>query len=388
MDIQAKVDLISGVGQETVTPLELLQLLEVDPNPVAYDGFEPSGIAHLPVGVYRPILLKQLLKAGVRFKLLLADSYAWINDKMGGDLQRIKLVSQYFKEVWTASGVEFADKPTAGKVCAISHFDEFVSDPQYWYKVFQVARHHSEARTKRALTIAGRREDDVRQTAQLFYPSMQAADIFHLADDPAREPIICQLGLDQRKANMLARDVAEKVGYKKPVAIQHRMLLGLDGIQSASVSDESKPQGGAVSGEGESRLDQIEIDAKMSKSRPETCIFVHDSTKVIAEKIGKAYCPAKIVQGNPVMEYARELVFRSKPEFTINRTPKFGGDLTFTAYPQLQADYSAGKIHPLDLKAAVARELDLLIEPVRTHFERDPAARRLLEQVAGQEVTR
>jgi tyrosyl-tRNA synthetase len=386
MDTQTKVSLIMGVGQETVTPLELLQLLETDPHPIAYDGFEPSGMAHLPVGVYRPLLLKQLLKTGVRFKLLLADSYAWINDKMGGDLQKIKLVGKYFTEVWKASGVEFADTPTPGKVCTVSHFDQFVSDPQYWYKVFQVARHHSEARTKRALTIAGRKEDDVRQTAQLFYPSMQAADIFHLADDPAKEPIIAQLGLDQRKANMLARDVAEKIGYKKPIAIQHRMLLGLDGIQSASAADESKPQ--PQDSEGETTWVQAEIAAKMSKSRPETCIFVHDSTKQIQEKISRAYCPAKIVEGNPIVEYAKELVFRANPEFTVNRSPKFGGPVTFTSYGELETEFKAGKLHPMDLKAAVATEIDLLVEPVRTHFEKDPAARRLLEQVNSFQVTR
>lgn len=35
--------------------------------------------------------------------------------------------------------------------------------------------------------------------AQILYPLMQCADIFYLRAD------ICQLGLDQRKVNMLAR---------------------------------------------------------------------------------------------------------------------------------------------------------------------------------------
>ena len=272
----------------------------------------------------------------------------------------------------------FASKPTAGKVCVVSHYDDFVSDKEYWFKVFQVARHHSEARTKRALTIAGRGEADVRQAAQLFYPSMQAADIFQLADDPVKEPIICQLGLDQRKANMLARDVAEKIGYKKPVAVHHRILLGLDGESSASAADET------VAG---ADADERALKYKMSKSKPESCIFVHDSTEQIASKLSKAYCPAKIVAGNPVLEYAREMVFRAKPEMTITRPAKFGGDFTFTSYPELEAAFVAGSLHPMDLKTAVARDLDALISPVRRHFE-SGSGKKLLDEIRQFEVTR
>ncbi len=380
MDVEEKTSLVKSIAQELVTEEELRTLFEQDASPIAYDGFEPSGIAHLPVGVYRPLLLKQMLSAGVRFKLLVADSFAWINDKMGGDLERIRLVGDYFKEVWKAAGVPIASKPTAGKVCFVSHYDDFVSDKEYWRKVFQVARHHTEARTKRALTIAGRKEDEVRQTAQLFYPSMQAADIFHLADDPVKEPIIAQLGLDQRKANMLARDVAPKIGCKPPVAVHHRMLLGLDGISSASSADELKKHDAE-------KWDEHSLEFKMSKSKPQTCIFVHDSAEEISAKIAKAYCPAKIVEGNPVLEYAKEIVFRAKNELVIERPKKFGGELSFASYAELEAEYVGGKLHPMDLKAAVGRELDEQIAPIRRHFE-SGAGKKLYEQVKGFEVTR
>ena len=399
MDAASKAGVFRGFAQDIVTYEELVELFESEGHPIAYDGFEPSGVAHLPVGVYRPLLLKQMLSTGVRFKLLLADSYAWINEKMGGDLARIKLVGDYFVEVWKAAGVPFSAKPTAGKVCVVSHYADFVSDKEYWFKVFQVGRHHSEARTKRALTIAGRGEADIRQAAQLFYPSMQAADIFQLADDPVKEPIICQLGLDQRKANMLARDMADKLGYKKPVAVHHRILLGLDGESSASAADEpgrpasaSAPSirlGPAGSDEGVTGSDADErvLKYKMSKSRPESCIFVHDSIELIASKLSKAYCPAKIVAGNPVLEYAREMVFRAKSELTVERPAKFGGELAFTSYGELEKAFVDGGLHPMDLKTAVARELDLLIAPVRTHFE-SGSGRKLLDEIREFEVTR
>ncbi|MBI5177613.1 tyrosine--tRNA ligase [Candidatus Micrarchaeota archaeon] len=381
MDVEEQVSLVKGIAQEIVTEEELRALFEQDAHPIAYDGFEPSGLAHLPVGVYRPLLLRQLLKAGVRFKILLADSYAWINEKMAGDMESVRLVGDYFVEVWKASGLPIGTGP--GKLQPVSHYDEMLGNREYWFRVLQVARNHSELRTKRALTIAGRKEEEIKQMAQMFYPSMQAADIFQLADNPEKEPIIAQLGMDQRKANMLARDTAERIGFKKPVAVHHRMLLGLDGIQSASSSDEGKK-----GHEGKHESD-LEIEFKMSKSRPRSSIFIHDSQKDISEKISKAYCPQKVVEGNPVLEYAREIVFRANPSkgFTIERPKKFGGELHFETYFQLEAAFSKGELHPMDLKNGVAAELDGLIAPLRAHFEKG-RAKELYEKVRKLQVTR
>ena len=56
MNTEERFKLISGVGEEVVTESDLRTLLEEKKHPIAYDGFEPSGLAHLPVGVYRPLL--------------------------------------------------------------------------------------------------------------------------------------------------------------------------------------------------------------------------------------------------------------------------------------------------------------------------------------------
>jgi len=394
LDVETRFRLIKGIAQEVVTDEELRQLLETNDAPLAYDGFEPSGLAHLPVGIYRPLLLKQLLAANVRFKLLLADSYGWINDKMGGDLDRIRMVGDYFVEVWKAAGLPVREK---GKLEIVWHKTLF-DDPDYWKTVFQVAKNHSEARTKRALTIAGRSDQEVKQVAQLFYPSMQAADVIYLADDH-KGIDIAQLGLDQRKANMLAREVAQKLGYRTPVAVHHRLLLGLDGASSASASDEAHTASGnpaiphaaipaSLGGEHHETIDESAARVKMSKSKPDTCIFVHDSAEEISRKLGKAYCPAKIIAGNPVLEYVKEIVFRAKPTFTIDRPAKYGGPLVFESYQQVELDFAQGKLHPLDLKTAVAGELDALISPIRTHFEKDKHASELYQKIKAMEVTR
>ncbi len=358
MDIESRLGLVKGIAQEIVTEAELRTIFETVKTPVTYDGFEPSGLAHLPIGIYRPLLIRDLLKANVKFKLLVADSFGWINEKMGGDLDNIRTVGKYFVEVWKASGLD------TSKIEIVHHKEHF-DDGEYWKKVMLIAKNHTEARTLKALQIAGRKENEVRQVAQLFYPSMQAADIFQLDVD------FTQLGLDQRKANMLARDVAEKLHWKKPAVVSHRMLLGLDGISSASSADE----------------DQV-IDAKMSKSKPDSCIFVHDSAADIKKKIGKAYCPEKTVAGNPILEYNKEIVFRAKKEVTIERPAKFGGSVTYTSYTEMEKDFLAGKLHPMDLKNSTSSSLDDLIAPIRDHFEKNKQANALYEQVKAMKVTR
>lgn len=361
MDIEKRIDLIRRVGEEIVTEEELRELLQTKSRPVAYDGFEPSGMAHLAFGVYRPINIKDMLDAGIHFKLYLADWFAWINNKMAGDLERIRKVGEYFIEVWKAAGVDM-------KKVDVIWASDVANSRDYWKKVVLIAKSTSVQRATRCLTIMGRKEGDMTETAQFFYPMMQTADIFELGAD------ICQLGADQRRANMLAREVGPKLGWWKPVVISHHMIIGLSGAKQPEGFDENK------------KLD-MEISSKMSKSRPSTSIFVHDSKEMIAEKIRNAYCPEKVVENNPVMEYFRYIIFRKFDSIKIERPKKFGGELVFHSYDELQNEYLNG-LHPLDLKNACADYTDKIIEPIRNHFVKNKAARELLHFVKGQEVTR
>ncbi|MBI2005548.1 MAG: tyrosine--tRNA ligase [Candidatus Aenigmarchaeota archaeon] len=362
MDLETRFELVKSVGEEIITEQELRELLGTNLHPIAYDGFECSGLAHLPFGVFRPLLLKDLIKAGVHFKLWLADSFAWINNKMGGDLNRIRKVGEYFIEVWKAAGVD------EKKVEFLWASDAF-SNKEYWKKVILIAKNTTMHRATRALTIMGRKEGEMQEVAQYFYPMMQTADIFHLDAD------ICQLGLDQRRANMLARDVAEKMKWKKPVVVSHHMLMGLEGAKQPEGYEENKEM-------------DVEISSKMSKSKPQTAIFVHDSQEEIKKKINSAFCPEKVIEGNPVLEYSKYLVFKKFKSMKIERDQKFGGNIEFDSYKELEETFRQGKLHPVDLKDAVAIYLDQMIEPIRKHFEKDKKARKLYEFVKKQEITR
>jgi len=361
MDIETKLELIAGIGEEIVTLKELKELLETKDHPIAYDGFEPSGLAHIPFGIFRPLLLKDLLKAGVHFKLWLADWFAWINNKMGGDLEKIHKVGEYFIEVWKAAGV---DTKKVEFLWASEHMDK-----DYWKRVVLVAKNTTVKRAIRALTIMGRKEGEMSEVAQYFYPMMQVSDIFQLKAD------ITQLGLDQRRANILAREVGPKLGLWKPVVVSHHMLMGLQGTKTPEGFEENK------------KMD-IEISSKMSKSKPNTCIFVHDTYQEIKNKLKSAYCPAKVIENNPVLEYAKYIIFRKFGMIDIKRPSKFGGDISFSSYEELENEFRKGFIHPLDLKNAVAENLEKMIKPIREHFVKNKRARELYMFVRKQETTR
>jgi len=365
MDVESRLSLIRSIGEEVITTEELKQLLQTNDHPVAYDGFEPSGMAPIHFGVFRALNLKDLMKAGVRFTLLLADWHGWINNKMGGDLSAIRKVGEYFIEVWKGAGID------TSKV-SVAWASDLVKDPEYWKKVVLVAKNTTVARATRCLTIMGRKEGEMQEVAQYLYPTMQVADIFHLGVD------ICQLGLDQRRANILARELAPKLGWKKPVLVHHHMLMGLQGMKQPDGFETDKAM-------------DAEISSKMSKSRPESAIFVHDSADAVKGKLDKAYCPAKVVEGNPVLEYCRYILMRDGgsafKEFKVERPAKFGGPVAFATYAELERSFAAGTLHPQDLKAATVSYLEKMVCPIREHFEKGKA-KELYDFVRKQEVTR
>lgn len=361
MDLETKIDLVKQIGEEIITEEELRQLFETKQNPIAYDGFEPSGLAPIHFALLRAINVKDMLATGVKFKFWVADWFAWINNKMGGDLQLIRKVGEYFIEVWKAAGVPVDNVEF---LWASENMDQ-----EYWKRVVLIAKNTTIARMNRCLTIMGRKEGELQEASQYFYPAMQVSDIFQLECD------ICQLGMDQRRANMLAREVGPKLGLWKPVAIHHHMLIGLQGMKT--------PEGY----ETDVAMD-IAISSKMSKSRPESGIFIHDSKEEIATKIKNAFCPPKVIDNNPILEFAKYIIFKMQDTLAITRPEKFGGDLEIASYAELEQLYRDGDLHPLDLKNGVAEALEAHIAPIREHFEKNKNARELYEFVRSAETTR
>ena len=304
---------------------------------------------HIGQGLVCTSKIQDLIKAGFNFIVFLADWHSMINNKFGGDLEKIRTVGRYYKHCFTALGIP--ENRTEYVWAA-----ELAEKAEYWEKVLRVARATTTQRVLRAIPIMGRdMRSEETDAATIFYPCMQAADIFEMKLDVA-----CA-GIDQRKAHILAREVGEKLDWGKPVSLHTPMLVGLAGVrQTPHDSFDEDP-----------KLNQV-IAAKMSKSKPENNILIHDDPEVIAKKIQQAFCPPKVVEGNPILEYYRILVFENREPLTLKRDPKYGGDIEVSSYDQLENEYASGRIHPQDLKTNMSRILSEKLEPVREYFKKNP----------------
>lgn len=243
--------------------------------------------------------------------------------------------------------------------------NDIIHDDAYLKLMMQIARNSTVKRILRCSQIMGRKESEALQASQIFYPVMQATDIFHLKAD------VCQLGMDQRKVNVLARELGPKLGLWKPVAVHHHMLMGLGQPTTAEKSAVERA-----------------IEMKMSKSDPDSAIFMDDSEEEVNRKIKKAYCPEKKIDENPIIEYCKYILFELFDKVEVKRPAKFGSNVVYDSFDGLAKDFAAGKLHPMDLKDCVAEYLNKILADFRKKFAKSSKAKKLYELVKNYEVTR
>jgi tyrosyl-tRNA synthetase len=340
MDLEERLERVVRNSEEVLTPPEVRSLLETHASPRAYIGFEPSGpltIAHLITA--RKMI--DLADAGCHVTVFLADWHAWINDKLGGSLARIEGSGRYMQAAFTALGVD------PGRA-TFRWAHELVGSSEYWARVVRVAKATTLARTKRAMSVMGREEEESNlDSSRLFYPAMQVADIFELPVDLAYG------GMDQRRAHVLAREVAHHYGWPVPVAVHTPLLPSLRG------GGRMDPASGTVEG-------------KMSKSDPGSGIPIPSGPKEVSSRIDAAFCPAKVVAGNPVVEIARYIVFPWEGKLTVDRAEKHGGPVEYADSAAFERAWTEGGLHPQDLKGAVTTALNRLLEPASRYFASHP----------------
>jgi tyrosyl-tRNA synthetase len=207
---------------------------------------------------------------------------------------------------------------------------------------------------------------------------MQVADIF------IQKINITHAGLDQRKAQVIARDCAlqlkvnpllNKKGEKiKPIAIHGHLILGLQ-----------KPPVWPVPKEN---LQDLWSSMKMSKSIPSSAIYMTDNEEEIRKKIKDAFCPEGEVAFNPLLDWAKYIVFiNEKSKLEIKRPEKFGGNKTYNNYKELEKDFEEKKLHPLDFKNAMADKLVEILKPAIEHFKQ-PRVKKLKEEMDKLLITR
>jgi tyrosyl-tRNA synthetase len=312
-------ELIKRNVQEIVTQEEFDKLLKDKKSPVVYCGYEPSGPMHL--GHFVTITkLMDLQKAGFKVKFLIADIHALLNRK--GNEEEIKKEIERWRKTVKAIGLK------AEVVLGSSY--QF--KPEYQMDVMALAQNSTIQRGLRSMQEIARDVENAT-ISQLWYPLMQVADIKYLGADVALG------GMEQRKVHMIGKDMAKVINYNF-VALHTPLITSLKGP-------------------GE----------KMSKSISGSGIAVTDSKEEIDKSIKGAYCPEMVIEENPILQIMNYIVFPRFEQIEIKRDKKFGGDVKFKSYKELEETYASGKLHPLDLKKACAEYLEEIIAPIRKNYK-------------------
>ncbi|WP_435184067.1 tyrosine--tRNA ligase [Halobellus sp. EA9] len=319
-------DLITRNVSEVVTDEEVRALADSPDGKRAYVGYEPSGVLHIGHMLTANKLI-ELQEAGFEVVVLLADVHAYLNDK--GTFEEIRETATRMQEQFVAYGLEASQTEfVLGS--------EFQLDEEYILDLHALELETSLSRAERAMAEIA--SGDGATVAQAVYPLMQALDIVYLDVDLAIG------GMEQRKVHMLARDTLPSIDADAPTCLHTPLIADL------------------TTGVG-----------KMSSSEG-LSLSMEDSESDIEEKVNKAYCPPTAdpdptddgeERENPVLQIFEYHVFPRFGEVVVERPEKYGGDLTYDAYADLEADLESGELHPADAKGALATYLNDLIAPGR-----------------------
>ncbi len=307
-----------------------------------YVGFEPSGKAHIGWKVLS-LQLRRMLDADTNVLIFMADWHAWVNDKFAGNMEDIQVTARYMEECFRVllGNPEEGDGPGQLRFVWAS---SIMDSGDYWARVLRCSKNMSLARVRRTFSIMGRDEDSSDgDLSRFYYPALQAADIFEMNID------IAIGGMDQRKAHMYMRDVADRWGWYKATCLHTPIVSGL---KSAGSRMES-------------------FDHKMSKSDPSGAILLHDDEGVLSKKMRKAYLDPENSE-SPVYELIEHIVLPEFGELTVTPKPEFGEPSTWNNLHAFKAAVADGTLHPFDAKMGVANGLARGLASIAEHFENNP----------------
>ncbi|MBD3361339.1 tyrosine--tRNA ligase [Candidatus Woesearchaeota archaeon] len=326
MTPEEKLEQIKRNTEEIVTEKELKELLAKKKKPAVYIGTAITGKPHVAYFIW-VLKLSDFLKAGFQVKLLLADLHGALD---GTPWELLEKRYKYYEKVIP---LMFKSIGTDIKNFEIIKGSDFQKQANYQFDILRMSTEVSVNDCKRAAAEVVKFGENPKLCG-LIYPIMQALDEEYLKVD------IQYGGVDQRKILMFARENLPKIGYKRRIELMTPMIPGL-------------------------------LGKKMSASDEKSKIDLADDEQTVKDKIKSAYCEPGIVQDNGILAFVKYVIMPLKQDkgekFIIERPAKFGGNLEFKKYTDLEKAYADKSLHPLDLKNAVAHEIDNLLTPLRKH---------------------
>ena len=327
MDANERFELITRNLQEVIGEDELREKLNSGNEFSVYWGTMPTG--SISIAYFFPLLkVADLLKAECKVKILLADLHAALDSTPWEELEKRY---EYYKaaiiQVLEVIGVPL-------EKLEFVKGSELQLDKNYFHDVLKLSTMSSLNDCKRAASEVVKLGDNPKLSG-MIYPLMQALDEEYLKVD-------AQLGgNDQRKIMVYARENLPRIGYSSRIELLNPLIRGL-------------------------------IGEKMSSSIENSKIDLMDNPETVKKKINKADC----VEGDPdngimaLLKYFIFIIKNDKQEkFVINRPEKYGGNLEYESYEDLEKDFIEKNLHPLDLKNGVADEINKLLEKFQQNDE-------------------
>lgn len=327
MDAEEKLRLVTRNLFEVIEEKELREQLEKKKEFTVYWGTTPTG--SISIAYFFPMLkVADFLKAGLRVKILLADVHAALDGVSWEILEKRYL---YYKTaiptILKTIGVDI-------KKLEFVKGSELQLNDKYFHDLLKLSTLTSvHDATKAASEVVKLGENP--KLAGIIYPLMQALDEEYLHVDAQFG------GTDQRKIMVYARENLPKIGYKPRIELLNPLIRGLVGEKMSSSVESSK-------------IDLLDDEAK------------------VKSKVNNAECVAGDAN-NGIMALLQYLIFVMKTDkrekFVVERPEKYGGNLVYETYEAVESDFIAKKLHPLDLKNAVAKEINTLLKNFRDSKE-------------------
>ncbi|MBS3061781.1 MAG: tyrosine--tRNA ligase [Candidatus Diapherotrites archaeon] len=326
---EERLRLVTRNTAEIITREELNQLLKTKERPVIYLGVSITGRPHVGYFVWAT-KVADFLKAGFKVKILLADVHGAMDNCPWEVLEkRFEYYNIVIKGMLKSAGADLTQ-------LEIIKGSSFQLEKNY---VLDLLKFSTQTTVHDALKAASEvvKMGDNPKVSGLIYPMLQALDEQYLDVD------IQFGGTDQRKIMVFARENLPILGYRPRIELMLPLIPGLTQT------------------------------GKMSSSEPNSKIDLLETTTDIKTKLNKAYCPEKQIEGNGVMALCQFVIMPKKEDekktLIIKRPEKFGGDASYSTYAELEKAFVSGALHPMDLKTAVASEIDQLVAPIRKDFE-------------------
>jgi tyrosyl-tRNA synthetase len=323
MNTLEKLKLLERNTKEILGKDQLKSLIASKKKPSVYLGTSITGSPHAGY-FFWAMKLADFAKAGLEVKLLLADLHGALDNTPWNILEKRY---KYYERLMPLLFKSLKAKPSQIKFIKGSSFQLSKSYFRDLLKLKTVVSIHDATKAASEVVKLGNNP----KLAGITYPLMQALDEEYLKVD------IQYGGIDQRKIFVLASENLPKIGYRKRVHIMTPIVPGL-------------------------------VGDKMSSSDNAGKIDLLDSAELVSKKIKNATCTA----GNPnngVMAFLKYIIIPLKQDnkkpLIIRRDNKYGGDLSYLTYEQLESDFKNNKVHPLDVKLALAKEINFLLEPIR-----------------------